>query len=151
MFGGFQPNAFQPDTYQNTDIETIPPAPTTGGGGGRSRGRRLARQRVILPDDTEVYVNEFELQALLKEFVHKTVKVSQKRTKVVKIVGADLDRIELPDFGSPEPFRLELPQRFIWQPAPNLYAVVQRRIAEQEEEARLARRRKLKKILLMMH
>ncbi len=149
MFGGFQPDVFQPNAFQNTNVETIPPVVTGGGGAGRSR--RGKRQRVILPDDTEVYVNEFELQALLKEFVHKTVKVSQKRTKVVKIVGADLDRIDLPDFGSMEPFRLELPQRFIWQPDPNLYAVVQRRIAEQEEEQRLARRRKLKKILLMMH
>jgi hypothetical protein len=140
MFGGFQPNAFQPDAYQNSNVPAVTPA-VTGGGGGRSRRNR--RQRVILPDDTEVYVTEFELQALLKEFVHKTVKVSQKRTKVVKIVGADLDRIELPDFGSMEPVRLELPARFMWKPDANLYAVVQQKLEEQQ--------RRRRKLLLMVH
>ena len=159
MFGGFQPNAFQPDAWQNTDVPYVPPAPTTGGGAGRSRGgrggRRLARQRVILPDDTVVEVNAIELEELLKEFVRKPVQEApRKKKRLVRITGADLDRIDFPAFEDLEPFRLELPERYVWQPDPNLLRVAAAnlaRIAREEEEARIARRRRLKKILLMMN
>lgn len=150
MFGGFQPNAFQPDTYQNTNVETVVPQSVTGGGGGRSR--RLSRQRVILPDETVVEVNAIELEELLKEFVKKPDRTEPRKKKLIRITGADLDRIDLPDFEETEPFRLELPERYVWQPDPRLLQMATQNLARiADEERRIARRRKLKKILLMVN